>query len=113
MNIKELISMTIACGKCKGTGQELDDKSTSGTKNCEACTGSGMVIDNTIPDTIREFAEGISNGDLGRCTEKIYQHYGDKLVDAYNRGIEDGRVATTEAVKEQMKKGEETKEVKK
>ena len=96
--------MTIACGKCKGSGTELDKNSTSGTKTCEACKGSGMVIDNHIPDVIKKYAKGISNGDLGKCTNEIYIHYGHKLEDAYTRGIEDGKVAKAEAVKNQVKK---------
>ena len=98
--------MTITCKKCKGTGKIKEDE-------CEVCHGSGVVIDSMIPDTIKEFAKELGNGSLARCTEKIYQHYGDKLVDAYNRGIEDGKNATVEAVKDQVKKNKELKGAKK
>ena len=87
MEIRELISKTISCPKCNGAGKiKVDDKETE----CSNCRASGIVIDSTIPDTIKEYAE-ISNGNLAKCVEEIYSKFGDKLEDAYKRGVEDGK----------------------
>jgi len=84
METKEFLSMTIGCEKCKGTGKIKE-------KVCDNCNGHGAVLDNFIADTIIKYT-GMKRSDLAKCVGEIYKHYENKLLDAYNRGINEKEI---------------------
>ena len=80
--IGQLLTMSKACDKCKGTGK-IDKEP------CDKCNGSGVILDNTIGDLILKYAPQIKKSDLGILLEKIYKHFSGKLEDSYYRGKRD------------------------
>lgn len=94
MDIENFLNMTIACKDCKGQGTIYSGKIVDGKKEkikCSICNGSGIVIDNFIPDSIKKYTQ-INRADLAKCVGEIYKHYSYKIRDAYQRGLADGKV---------------------
>lgn len=89
MDIKELLSRSMTCDKCQGQSLVNDDESTSGKKACEICMGSGIVLDNFVSDIL--LGLGCKGQELTEKAESIYNHYENKLMDAYERGVRDGK----------------------
>ena len=94
VNEKELIlSASKTCPNCDGCGElESKEDSTSATPvQCNNCVGTGAVMDNTIGDIILEHCPDIKRNKLGMIIEGVYNHFSNKLVDSYNRGVKDGK----------------------
>ena len=82
-DIKEMITRTKPCEDCKGKGLIKENP-------CKICNGSGVVFDNYIGDEILK-ATAIKRSELATLTTLIYGHFKNKLLQAYERGYEDGK----------------------
>ncbi len=76
----DLLNHSIPCKACEASGKIKEEA-------CEACKGSGSVIDNRIADIVVRSNKAL----LSECLIQIYKVYDAKLEEAYNRGLADGR----------------------
>lgn len=83
MEIKDLLNRTITCKLCKGQGK-------FGEEICKECNGMGIAMDNFVTDLLLNI--GIRGEELTLMATAIYDHYDEKLVESYNRGVADGEV---------------------
>lgn len=90
-NIKEMLTRTMKCKVCNGTGGRHPELSQS---YCEKCLGTGIELDNKITDVLVK--NGLRGMALTEAAQKIFAHIQNKLIDSYERGVADGKSEKTE-----------------
>lgn len=91
MKTGEMLNYSRNCQVCDGTGKVNDEP-------CATCNGTGAVLDSRVMDAI---IKHIDTGQIiggrearavaARTAEEIYKIYEDKLDEAYQRGMRDGK----------------------